>query len=153
MREGWTFHLTMLNINEISRTWDQKIWELTMYYKDSENEGVKKIDFLLEHSNLEKNLTISNTSSWRLIQFEGYLVIPSYRQGILKALRPVEGEAKISWGHVMQATSIEFDLKSDNKSDVWPANCENDTANCLQIASKITTEQTVFLNCINVSIF
>ncbi len=128
-----------------------QIWDLRTFYKDNDNEGVKKINFSLEHSNAEKNLSSLRNNSWRLTQFEGYLVLPSFRQGVLKAPRPIEARAKIAWGQLTQATSVELELRTNNKDENWPNNCENDTVNCLQSVSNLATVQTVFLNCINVS--
>lgn len=145
LSEGNMLRLTMRTEKE-----QATIWDLNMHYKEKENEGLTNIDFRLEHSKSEKNFTIIN-GSWRLIQFEGYFIIPSFRQGILNAPSPAEGHAKLAWGDVNQATSIELDLQSDNTAKNWPLNCENDTTSCLQVVSNLATKQTVMLNCINVS--
>lgn len=126
------------------------IWDLITHYRPRENEGLTTIDFRLQHSEAERNITLANTS-WRLIQFEGYFKMPSFRQGVLKAPSPSEGHAKLAWGDKSQVTSIELDLQSENTIRNWPSNCENDTAACLQLVSNFATEQRVLLNCSNVS--
>lgn len=140
----------MLRLTMRTEKEQDTIWDLITHYREKENDGFTNIDFRLEHSKSEKNLTLIN-GSWRLIQFEGYFNFPSFRQGILNAPSPAEGHAKLAWGNAHQATSIELDLQSDNTAKNWPLNCENDTASCLQVVSNLATQQTVILNCINVS--
>lgn len=154
VREGWTFHMTLQNEKE--RT---QIWDLIAVYKDDENEGVKRIDFHLQHpaahSQSTDNATSSRTSrtgSWQLKQFDGHLLVPSIRQGILRPPRPIEAQAKIVWATTTQQTSVDIELHSDNKAENWPVHCDNDTVNCLQIVSNLATTRTVNMNCVNVSV-
>lgn len=126
-----------------------QIWDLIVKSRDIEDDGLTQIDFKLEHPEAEKNVTITNNG--RLIQFEGYIIAPSFRQGILNAPSPVKGQAWFSWGSAEQIMSVELSLRSDNTADNWPVNCENDTALCWQTVSNLATKQTIHLNCTNVS--
>lgn len=143
--EGTPVHIIMRTEKE-----NKQIWDLKLKSKDIENDGQTQLDFKLEHSNPEKNVLIMN-NTWRLIHFEGYIITPSFRQGILNAPSPIKGQARFSWGTTEQVTSVEVALRSDSTADNWPVNCENDTALCWQTVSNQATKQTVILNCYNVS--
>lgn len=141
--EGTPVHIIMRTEKE-----NKQIWDLKLKSKDIENDGQTQLDFKLEHSNPEKNVLIMN-NTWRLIHFEGYIITPSFRQGILNAPSPIKGQARFSWGTTEQVTSVEVALRSDSTADNWPVNCENDTALCWQTVSNQATKQTVILNCYN----
>lgn len=147
LKEGDTIQLSMVTEYE-----KNIIWSLTLHRKEKENEGTTNINFQLLHSNEEKAISVVDNNLWRLIHFEGDIDIPTYKSGVLKAQGAIKGLARISWGYVEHATSVELILSSDNTKENWPANCENDSTTCLQVASNLATQQTVALQCVNVSL-
>lgn len=126
------------------------VWELRSNMKRLKD-GDKEISLKFRHSPKEL-IAIDKNNTWRLIQLEGYLLIPSRKSGILKPPNAVRSQAKISWGTVGTPSSMDFGISPESKAE-WPADCNSNIPKCLQVTSHFATKQKATLQYSNLPLW